>query len=281
MDNAQFVQPGYSNWPPTVAQHLPNHPRADRGQEHKMFRRKAYGAYPRRKTNRSRSYPSKARGRKNVSRRSYASNRATKTIIRQPSGVPDRLFVKLKYYDNLTFVSVAPAITSQVYRANSLFDPDFTNVGHQPYGFDQWSALYTNYLVRGSSIKVEVQCSVNAPGYPAIWNVLPTATTTTFSTQGLTEEQPYNRIRTIGGMNQGGRNIIRHYMSTKKFIGSNGQFANGNPNYRAAITTNPADQWFWQINMTAADLITNINQVCTVQITYYVEFYGRARPSQS
>lgn len=33
------------------------------------------------------------------------------------------------------------------FRANSLFDPDFTGVGAQPLGFDQWSALYSTYRV--------------------------------------------------------------------------------------------------------------------------------------
>lgn len=33
------------------------------------------------------------------------------------------------------------------WRANSLFDPDFTGAGVQPLGFDQWSALYSTYRV--------------------------------------------------------------------------------------------------------------------------------------
>lgn len=33
------------------------------------------------------------------------------------------------------------------WRLNSLFDPDLTGVGHQPYYYDQVSALYTSYRV--------------------------------------------------------------------------------------------------------------------------------------
>lgn len=39
------------------------------------------------------------------------------------------------------------------FRLNSLFDPNFTGVGHQPRGFDQMAALYANYCV----YKVQVQ----------------------------------------------------------------------------------------------------------------------------
>lgn len=38
------------------------------------------------------------------------------------------------------------------FRANSLFDPDYGVGGGQPMGFDQWTALYDQYVVTGSKI---------------------------------------------------------------------------------------------------------------------------------
>lgn len=55
-------------------------------------------------------------------------------------------------------LSVNPAIASTgvyVFAANGLFDPNVTGVGHQPTGFDQYMALYNEYVVVGSVIKVE------------------------------------------------------------------------------------------------------------------------------
>lgn len=41
-----------------------------------------------------------------------------------------------------------------VFAANGLYDVNITGVGHQPTGFDQLMALYNEYVVVGSTIKV-------------------------------------------------------------------------------------------------------------------------------
>lgn len=42
--------------------------------------------------------------------------------------------------------------TTQVYRANDVYDPDYSNAGHQPRGFDQIVAMFRNFVVLGSKI---------------------------------------------------------------------------------------------------------------------------------
>lgn len=44
--------------------------------------------------------------------------------------------------------------TEQAYRLNSLYDPDFTNIGHQPYGFDQVIPFYARYIVTHCDINI-------------------------------------------------------------------------------------------------------------------------------
>lgn len=54
--------------------------------------------------------------------------------------------------------------TEQVYRLNSLFDPDFTGAGHQPYGFDQMANFYNLYCVYKVHIQIKiVEQSSNNP----------------------------------------------------------------------------------------------------------------------
>lgn len=57
------------------------------------------------------------------------------------------------------------------YRANGVHDPDYTNVGHQPYGFDQWAALYQRAVVIGSAIRVSyLPITANIASLtPALW----------------------------------------------------------------------------------------------------------------
>lgn len=71
------------------------------------------------------------------------------------SGFPDRKMVKLRYVDSdVTLDAGAGLVQSKTFSCNSLFDPDITSVGHQPMGYDQWSAIYQRYTVLSAKITV-------------------------------------------------------------------------------------------------------------------------------
>jgi len=62
-------------------------------------------------------------------------------------GFPKTLQTKLRYSDVFTITSSAGAVGKQMYRWNSLFDPDLTNIGHQPLYRDTYATLYDQYAV--------------------------------------------------------------------------------------------------------------------------------------
>ena len=79
-------------------------------------------------------------------------------------GIPDRKTARLKYVELISMD--ASALASAVpllyhFRANSLFDPNLTGVGHQPRGFDELAAIYDHYCVIGSKIKVTFESDVD------------------------------------------------------------------------------------------------------------------------
>jgi len=91
-------------------------------------------------------------------------------------GFPDTLSTKLKYADFYNLTSASGLVSNQVMQLNSLFDPDFSGVGHQPMFFDQLcgavgSAPYSRYRVAGATIKVTF--SVVSPPSLAVTNVTP------------------------------------------------------------------------------------------------------------
>ena len=75
---------------------------------------------------------------------------------RIPTAFPDRFVSRMKYVDFITLDM--GALDSGIpktynFRANSIFDPDLSGVGHQPMGHDEMSTVYDHYCVIGSKIK--------------------------------------------------------------------------------------------------------------------------------
>lgn len=67
------------------------------------------------------------------------------------SGLPSRKTVTLHYAEEVSFAGAAVPL-SYAFRLNSCNDPYYLAGGHQPLGFDQWSALYGHYTVTKSTI---------------------------------------------------------------------------------------------------------------------------------
>lgn len=93
------------------------------------------------------------RSRKTRKRRRHSRRRYRLTAMRAPSGVPTQNVCKMRYVQRIA-IAAGPAMVAHLFRANSIFDPDLTGIGHQPMGHDQMVALYNHYTVLGSKITV-------------------------------------------------------------------------------------------------------------------------------
>lgn len=77
-------------------------------------------------------------------RKSTISRSVTTNVIRGRGPVAPRTIVRLKYNDKF---SSDGTNMDYVWNANSIFDPDRSGTGHQPYGHDTYLALYNRYRV--------------------------------------------------------------------------------------------------------------------------------------
>jgi hypothetical protein len=72
----------------------------------------------------------------------------------------NQLRTNLVYYDTVTLDpqinALGVANTYHQFRANSLYDPDLSGIGHQPMFHDNYSQLYQKYRVISSKIKVKI-----------------------------------------------------------------------------------------------------------------------------
>jgi hypothetical protein len=71
--------------------------------------------------------------------------------------------VKMKYSSTLRLTPTLADNDDYFFRANSIFDPDYTGSGHQPYTHDTWQTIYNHYKVLGATIKLKATCTTDTP----------------------------------------------------------------------------------------------------------------------
>lgn len=154
-----------------------------------------------------------------------------------------------------------------VFRGNSLYDPDYTGVGVQPYGFDQYFPdLYDQYNCPASKITVYIRpwetlqsvrvflyplCHYSSTTDPADLDMIPYCKQKYFSSSG----------------DSSGKLKVSHYMSTRRMFPTSSRDSNEQCNY----ATNPARQWFWHVGVlfTDSDHETTDYLFFDVKIKYY------------
>lgn len=65
---------------------------------------------------------------------------------------PATIVKTLRYSTNVSLGAAVGALSTWMFRANDLFDPDYSGTGHQPAGFDQLMAWYNHFCVVRSKI---------------------------------------------------------------------------------------------------------------------------------
>lgn len=223
------------------------------------------------------------KGRSTVSRRKvFSRGTASVAVIKQPSGVPDRLFVKLKYVESLVWSQTLGTVGVNVYRGNSCFDPDATGTGGQPYFFDQWSALYLNYRVHGCKLKVMGSCNGGGGFNSVMMGITATNQSSSLgaSANELYQEQPYTKKTLLRmGAASVGQGTVSMYMATRKILGLS-KIQVEDQDYQASISANPTKQWYFHLwTFTPDDNTIAMNT--QAELTYYVEFCNRAQPGTS
>lgn len=235
------------------------------------------GGRPNKRSRAGYVFPARSRSRGPRSHNVHPRRTASQALIRQSTGVPDRLYVKLRYREQLSWTQVAGNLGDNVYRGNSLFDPDLTGTGGQPMGFDQWSAFYGSYTVLGSSIDVSSQMNSGPPQQAKVV-IVPSNQSAAFGVgeQERAEESPYAKSQdVVMGAPGVGQGRIKSYMSTAKMEGVVRPAVQIEDGFSALTTANPTDPWFWHVcNYTTGGNQSLIQQVV---ITYYCVFEGRVQ----
>jgi hypothetical protein len=204
--------------------------------------------------------------------------------IMTPTPFKDVFITKLRYADvrQLTTDATSGVIgTEQTFRLNSLFDPDFTNAGHQPMGFDQITPFYGSYQVDAVEITTEwfgstsnsLMCFMTIQSGQNQSALAGTSCTIAYERQEVLSR----------GLPIAGRDVWRHteIVPIHLVVGLSKQQYRDDPNYRALVGSNPATQAY--IRFAVGDTGTGSSTKCTIGTTFvfHCRFFDRINPGQS
>lgn len=167
-------------------------------------------------------------------------------------------------YNSFPQITAQPAGVAGLYkfRANSVFDPDQTGVGHQPYGRDTLASLYNHYVVDSAVITVSPIGSCTGKVY-GITVADDSASSLDYSVL-LEQKGNTSAIGTAGGTGNQAQIMARYNRFTQwpVFVDTS-----------APVGSNPDEEIYFTIWM--ADITDQVNDQVKfqVQIEYNVTFY--------
>lgn len=221
-------------------------------------------------------------------RRGAGYSRSGASYIRIPGPVPfpDIYECQFVFNYNLTLTGGSPLYFGEHYFSmNSLFDPNFTGVGVQPYYLDQLlgdpgsaSRPYGVYCVRASRIEV-VACPVPSNSRPCSFYLIPVNS----FIQDLPSTAPYllempdsqSRVMNTGAAQEPVK--LEKYMTVAETDNMPRDAFIGDMNdYRAAGNSSPTRNPLWGLIITNTDYSLNLTSiVLQVKITYYSQLFLR------
>jgi len=187
---------------------------------------------------------------------------------------PDRIKLRLAYVD--TFVLGSATTVDRVYNLNSLYDPDFTGAGHQPLGFDQWSALYNRYLVLSCKVKIVfAQGSTGSDtvvGYAGI-NGLSASGTAVQVREFI--ESPYSDFYVFGNSPGQPSKVFTAHLFPNKITGASKMKYESDDVYQATISANPSELICLHVFAQDASLSTNVTMTYTIRLEFECLMWDR------
>lgn len=120
-----------------------------------------------------------------AARMAVAKGQSIVRVLPSLGVIPQVSINTMKYSESFSITNTLGVYNSYIYNLNSIFDPNRTGTGHQPYGHDTLATLYNRYLVTKCKWLIECQItsandtqsgvapvnSANDPGFPTLYEV--------------------------------------------------------------------------------------------------------------
>lgn len=223
------------------------------------------------------------RGEKGKFNSVLATYNKASSVVLMPQGFPDSAVTKLRWSGSKNIPVNNGDDPAFIYiRGNGPYDPDVASGGYYPYYYDNYAALYDNYVCYASKIKVTFLGPVaNADGQKVVFGVVPFVVPATLPTTLRVNEVPYASHKYAQLNISSITPSIKKYMTTQKIFGVSKTKVRDDDKFSALTNSNvPASEWRWAIYASRLAADPNLGAIANVaidiQVTYYVKFFGRA-----
>lgn len=187
--------------------------------------------------------------------------------------IPPRFLTKMKYAES--FVLTGTGLRTQQMNLNSLYDPNRSGLGHQPYGFDQLcgpsgSALYNRYRV----YRVDYVVVVANDDYNIHYAVLNTNDAS--PPIGSVSEARENPRCQYACQNPGGTlKKLTGSINLASLMGRTKTQYTTSDNYQAQYNASPFELGVMNIYCQGLndDISVSMSHTVNVLLTYHVEFF--------
>lgn len=189
-------------------------------------------------------------------------------------GFPDQKMIRMRYRVGYTGgPSPSAARGATVFRASSIYDPDYTAGGHQPLGYDQWAPFYDHYIVVSSKLTATVGLNIGQPGRAINFGVFPAHDPTAISSFWPIMESARGGWNTLaGGAYAGGDNqkTASATYSARRFFNIR-DVADNVDRLGAAYNDNPTDEAYFVVWYETADQLA-ANEACALTFTVTIDY---------
>jgi len=188
--------------------------------------------------------------RKRYKRKSYKRARSRRmTLPRQM--FPAKLVAKHRYICAGTqSVSTSGAVSNVIFRANSLFDPEYALGGHQPRNFDQIMPFYNHYTVTGAKITVKLYKNWSGGGFtttdtdPTIVSLFLKADHTSPSQDLMIGRETCDHASITLSDNDGHHHLSKSF-SASRFFGKARSNVNAESELSGSASSSPTEQAYF------------------------------------
>ena len=178
------------------------------------------------------------------------SKSSTKTKTKSVLSVSGRGVVHPYHTYNSNALGIGTYLSDFTIRGNGMFDPEYALGGSQPFGFDQYSAIYRKFYVKSSEITV-ISCwnaNTESNGCVLIWA---DANPTPPATIGVAHERCLANGGKVKYLNNApsGSTTLKLKSYTKKILKS----GMSEDNNHGTGSQDPTEQWYWHVVNTNED----------------------------